>query len=113
MDHKIAKEMFNLSQCLPSNGSFHKILSNGDTEIISLKYDIPVCCKIVLDGQEPPLQIKINGVKLEGNLKVFASHKVIVPSKENCDMRWIEFSNSLVIRGEQTHKRGIEKFEHS
>ena len=50
--------MFNISKVV-DDGSFHKVLENGVSRLLKLEYDIPAVCKINLDGQMPPLHLKI------------------------------------------------------
>ena len=59
MEHSIALELFNISRVV-DDGSFHKLLEPGVARQFRLVHDIPVCCKIILEGQEPPLHIKVS-----------------------------------------------------
>ena len=59
--HLIALELYNIKRIV-DDGNFHVLLGNGSTTELSLTYDIPVCCKISLEGQLPPLHIKVTGV---------------------------------------------------
>ena len=45
----------------------------------------------MLDGQEPPLHIRVNGVKEMDTLRVYASYKDSEPSAEKNEMRWFDF----------------------
>ena len=73
-------------------------------------HDIPICCKIILDGQEPPLHIRVSGIKEIGTLSVFASYKDVEPSAERNEMRWYDFKSQLVIRGDKGPKPNIRVF---
>ena len=72
-------------------------------------YDIPVCCKIMLDGQEPPLHIRVSGVKEMGTLRVYASYKDVEPNLDS-EMRWFDFRSQLVIRGDKGPKPNLRLF---
>ena len=61
MQHSIAKELFNISKVV-DDGSFHTVLEGGSPYQLKLVYDIPIVCKISLEGKMPPLHLKVNSL---------------------------------------------------
>ena len=64
----------------------------------------------MLDGQEPPLHIRVSGVKEMDTLRVYASYKDSEPSAEKNEMRWFDFKAQLVIRGDKGPKPNMRQF---
>ena len=50
-------------------------------------HEIPVCCKISLVGQQPPLHIKLTGYDKDDHFVVYASYKDIEPSADSKDVQ--------------------------
>ena len=48
-----------------------------------MKHDIPVVCKISLEGQQPPLTLKLSGRTKNDNLNIYASFKDVEPTAKN------------------------------
>jgi len=84
VQHKIAQELFNISRVV-DDGNFHTVLDSGATRELKLVHDIPTCCKISLDGQTPPLHIKVSGAEKASSLNAFASYRATEPSVGNSD----------------------------
>lgn len=67
VEHKIALELFNISRVV-DDGNFHIVLDNNTATTLKLIHEIPVCCKVSLEGQQPPLHIKVTGMNKKDNL---------------------------------------------
>ena len=98
--HRIAKELYNIKRIV-DDGNFHTVLNVGSGNELTLTYDIPVCCKVSLEGQLPPLHIKIMGVSKLDALSAFAAYKTNEPTREKHDLAWRRLVNQqvLTIRG--------------
>ena len=79
VQHRIAQELFNISRVV-DDGNFHVVLEGGASRELKLIHDIPTCCKISLDGQTPPLHIKVSGADKASSLNAFASYRTTEPS---------------------------------
>lgn len=114
VQHKIALELYNISRVV-DDGNFHKVLENNSPIMLNMIYDIPVCCKINLDGQLPPLHIKLvslKGPKSFKYLKVFASYKEIEPMAGRCEMDFSAPKGGLIrLVGERGHKPSVKVFK--
>ena len=75
-------------------------------------HDIPVCCKISLEGQAPPLHIKVTGALKSVSLNAYASYKVVEPSLSNSDQQWFEIRGQYMMRiqGERGNKPNLSIF---
>lgn len=57
--HQIASDLFNISKVVKDD-SFHTLLIRGQENKLNLSSnEIPVCCKIDLEGFSPPLNIRV------------------------------------------------------
>mgnify|MGYP006922981215 FL=1 len=65
--------MFNISRVV-DDGTFHKLLDPETPTQIKLINDIPVCCKINLEGKTPPLQIRVTVMEKKSRVQAFASY---------------------------------------
>lgn len=78
-------------------------------------YEIPVCCKISLEGRQPPLHFKITqpmGKQSFKFLKVFASYEVLEPLPGNCEMEFPNPKGGLIrIVGERGPKPSVKVFK--
>ena len=81
VEHTIAQELFNISRVI-DDGNFHIVLDSGSSHQLSLIYNIPTCCKISLEGQDPPLHIKVNNVQKQDNISCFSSYREHQPSSQ-------------------------------
>lgn len=69
-------------------------------------HDIPVCCKISLEGQTPPLYIKVSGLKKGDNLNIYTSYTHVDPSATNNSEAFPSFrGNTLRFNGEHNGPR--------
>lgn len=60
--HQIAKELFTISKVVKDE-HFHTLLEKDQEVILNLATkEIPICCKINLDGFSPPLNIRVNHI---------------------------------------------------
>ena len=85
IEHRIAMELFNIRRVV-DDGNFHILLEHNEVKHLTLNYNIPVCCKISLQGRYPPLHFKIKGVDKNDNLQIFASFKDVEPSIDTPDV---------------------------
>ena len=94
------------------DGNFHIVLENAAARELKLIHDIPVCCKISLEGQSPPLHIKVTGAYKSVSLNAYASYKVSEPSMSNSDQQWFEIKGQYMMRvqGERGNKPNIKVF---
>ena len=86
IEHRIAWEMYRISRVIDT-GNFHVLLEHNMTQYVNMLYEIPVCCKINLEGQEPPLHIKITGYEKDDHFVVYTSYKDIEPTAESLDVQ--------------------------
>ena len=111
--HQIAMELFNISKVV-DDGNFHIVLEKGSERTLSLGKEIPVCCKINLEGLSPPLNIRVTFNEKErknNNLTVYASYKEIEPSEEKHDVAWVPLKRQVInIPGERGPKPNIKLF---
>ena len=49
IEHRIALELFNIKRVV-DDGNFHLQLESNKVQKLNLVHDIPVCCKVALDG---------------------------------------------------------------
>ena len=111
VQHRIALEMYHISRVV-DDGNFHKVLDRDSTTELKLIYDIPVCCKISLEGQMPPLHIKFHSLNNKTrHVRIYVSFKETEPMKDNCDQEFIEPKGGLVrIVGERGPKPNVKVF---
>ena len=112
VQHRIALELYNISRVV-DDGNFHKVLDYSTSTELKLIYDIPVCCKINLEGMVPPLHIKLSSMTNKGFkfIKVFISYKESEPMAHNCDQEFDEPKGGLLrIVGDRGNKPGIKIF---
>lgn len=96
------------------DGSFHKVLDAGVITSLKLINDIPVCCKINLEGQNPPLHIKVSGSEKKHKIQAFASYKEVEPTLDNAELIWLEIKDSqLRIPGERGPKPNTKIFRYN
>ena len=103
MEHRIAMELFNLRRVV-DDGNFHELLENNRLKKLQCVHHIPVCCKILLEGQLPPLHIKLQGVDKNDNLHIFASYRELEPCMSKHSQMWAPYKHGQILRfyGEKT-----------
>ena len=112
--HQIAMELFNISKVV-DDGNFHIQLQKGSEQQLILCAGIPVCCKISLEGMQPPLNLRVSfeneKEKRNNNLTVYGSFKVIEPCEEKNDMAYVPLKKpNINIPGERGPKPNIKIF---
>ena len=113
VEHTIAQELFNISRVV-DDGNFHILLENCSVKQLNLIYNIPTCCKISLEGQFPPLHIKVMGVQKQDNISCFASYRDPEPSQTSSDMQFYNVrSQPIRISGEKGPKPTVKVFNTS
>ena len=86
IEHRIAWELYRISRVV-DDGNFHILLEDNSVHSITLLHNIPVCCKVSLEGQQPPLHLKLSGVEKSDHFSVYGSYKDIEPSAESRDVQ--------------------------
>ena len=89
VQHRIAIELFNISRVV-DDGNFHTHLPQSGSTEIRIIYDIPIVCKVNLEGMLPPLHVKVNGLShgAHKEFKAFMSYKNTEPSAAKCEQEW-------------------------
>ena len=106
----IAKELFNISRVV-DDGNFHIVLESNVPRKLELISEIPVCCRIVLEGQDPPIHIRCTGIDKKDNMRVYMSYRRHEPTMEKHDMSWVGFKGPILkIAGERGPKPNTKVF---
>ena len=71
-DRDIRRTLYEASRVV-DDGSFHKELQPGVPTELELMYGVPVVCRVNLNGQTPPLQLKVR-YRTKGDLQMYASY---------------------------------------